>query len=287
MKINLVNVLMAIVVVGLIFRCQSKEFVTSEDGYQYKYIVKGEGKVPEEGEIVVYNMKYMNEKDSVLFESSEEEPALVQCNTAQWNSMGPLYKAFKMIKEGDSILIKIPTQTLFDESFRAAVPPSLDPEGQITFCIGAEEIRTQEEMEAKAMAASAEQLEKDIEIIEDYLEENNITAQSTESGLRYVIDVEGSGNYPKLGDSVKVHYTGTLLDGTKFDSSFDRNEPLNFPIGVGQVIPGWDEGIALLKEGGKGTLYVPSPLAYGSRGAGAVIAPNSVLKFDVELVEIE
>ena len=200
--------------------------------------------------------------------------------------MGPLYKAFQIIKEGDSVLIKIPTKTLFDESFRAPVPPSLNPDGFITFCIGASNIMTQEEMQAEAMAKSEEQLQKDIEIIDQYLAENNIDAQSTDSGLRYVIDVEGEGAYPTPGNNVSVHYTGTLLDGTKFDSSFDRNEPFEFSIGRRQVIPGWDEGIALLKTGGKGTLYIPSSLAYGDRGAGGMIPPNAVLKFDVELVEI-
>ncbi|MCL4152617.1 UNVERIFIED_CONTAM: hypothetical protein GTU68_011818 [Idotea baltica] len=142
-------------------------------------------------------------------------------------------------------------------------------------------------MQAESLAKSKGQLDKDISIIEDFLKENNIAAQSTESGLRYVLENEGSGESALPGDNVKVHYTGTLLDGTKFDSSYDRSEPLSFPLGRGQVIPGWDEGIALLKKGGKATLYIPSPLAYGPRGAGAVIKPNSVLKFEVELVDIE
>jgi FKBP-type peptidyl-prolyl cis-trans isomerase len=83
-----------------------------------------------------------------------------------------------------------------------------------------------------------------------------------------------------------VNYRGTLLDGTQFDSSFERNEPFTFTIGRRQVIMGWDEGIALMKAGGKGTLYIPSPMAYGERGAGGIIPPNSVLKFDVELIQI-
>lgn len=286
MNLRSLNSIIAIVVVGVLFGCQSEEFQVSEDGYEYKYVIKGSGELPQQGEIVVYNMKYMDEKDSVLFESSSDQPALVQCDSNQWNNGGPLYKAFNIIKEGDSILIKIPTKTLFEESFRAAIPPYLNPEGSITFCIGASNIMTQEEMQAEAISRGEEQLKDDIEIIEQYLAENNITAQSTESGLRYVIDVEGAGDYPQPGDNVKVHYTGTLLDGTKFDSSLDRNEPLEFAIGRMQVIPGWDEGIALLKPGGKGTLFIPSPLAYGERGAGGVIAPNSVLKFDVELVEV-
>lgn len=276
-----------VVAAVLFFGCQSEEFKVSEDGYEYKYVKKGSGELPAQGEIVVYNMKYVNEKDSLLFETSSEQPALIPCDSMQWNNAGPLFKAFNIIKEGDSILIKIPTKTLFAESFRSPVPPSLDPEGTITFCIGASKIMTQEEMQQEAIARGEKQLQKDIDVIDDYLAQNNITAQSTESGLRYVIDVEGTGDYPEPGDNVKVHYTGTLLDGTKFDSSFDRNEPINFAIGRGQVIMGWDEGIALLKKGGKGTLYIPSTLAYGERGAGGgQIPPNTPLKFDVELVEI-
>lgn len=193
----------------------------------------------------------------------------------------------KMIREGDSILIKIPTNVLFSESFRQPVPPTLNPEGEITFCIGAASIKTQGQMQAEALEQSKEQMDVDIEIIESYLAENNIMAQSTESGLRYVIENEGAGENPQQGDKVFVHYTGALLDGTKFDSSFDRDGPLDFNIGQGEVIMGWDEGIALLKPGGKGTLYVPSPMAYGPRGAGGAIGPNSVLKFDVELIKIE
>ncbi len=287
MNSKALNTIMTIVVVGMIFGCQSDEFQISEDGYQYKYITKGTGEVPKEGEIVVYNMKYMNEKDSVIFETTSDMPATIQCNMQQWDNTGALYKAFKIIKEGDSILIKIPTKSLFAESFRSPVPPFLDTLGNITFCIGASKIMTQEEMQAEAESKSKEQLDKDVDIIEDFLKENNIAAQSTESGLRYVIENQGTGEYPLPGDNVKVHYTGTLLDGTKFDSSYDRNEPLSFPLGRRQVIPGWDEGIALLKKGGKATLYIPSPLAYGPRSAGAAIKPNSVLKFDVELVDIE
>ena len=108
----------------------------------------------------------------------------------------------------------------------------------------------------------------------------------TESGLRYIILKEGSGDKPKPGNHVNVHYTGYLLDGTKFDSSVDRNQPFHFQLGVGQVIKGWDEGIALLSVGTKAKFIIPSNLAYGTRGAGGVIPPNATLVFEVELLEI-
>ena len=289
MRLKLVNIFMAIVVVGLGGACTSDKFETSEDGFQYRFVTEGPGDLPLDGEIVAINMKYFNEKDSVLFETTVGQPALIQCNTEQWNSAGPLFKAIQLLREGDSILVKIPTKSVYSESFRQPVPPSMDPEGEITFCIGIPYIRTEEEMRAEAEKQEEIQMEKDIEIIEAHLKEEDIEAQSTESGLRYVIDVEGTGSHPEPGQTVFVHYTGTLLDGTKFDASFDHNppEPLDFPIGQQQVIAGWDEGIALLKKGGKGTLYIPSPLAYGARARSEVIKANSILKFEVELVDIQ
>jgi len=109
----------------------------------------------------------------------------------------------------------------------------------------------------------------------------------TESGLRYQIIQEGNGAKAEKGKQVAVHYKGQLVDGTVFDSSYKRNEPIEFPIGVGQVIPGWDEGIQLLKVGDKARLVIPSHLGYGSRGAGGVIPPNATLIFDVELMNVK
>lgn len=109
---------------------------------------------------------------------------------------------------------------------------------------------------------------------------------TTSSGLQYKVTKEGAGPKPVKGDMVKVHYTGTLVDGTKFDSSVDRGEPLPLKLGVGMVIKGWDEGIALLNVGSKATLVIPGNLAYGERGSGKTIGPNETLVFDVELIEI-
>ena len=112
-------------------------------------------------------------------------------------------------------------------------------------------------------------------------------ATITESGLAYIMVKEGSGIQAENGKTVSVHYTGKLTDGTKFDSSLDRNQPIEFVLGQGRVIKGWDEGISYLKVGGKATFIIPSDLAYGERGAGGVIPPNATLIFDVELVDVK
>jgi FKBP-type peptidyl-prolyl cis-trans isomerase len=108
---------------------------------------------------------------------------------------------------------------------------------------------------------------------------------TTPSGLQYKIITEGHGKSPKATDTVLVHYRGTTIDGTEFDSSYKRNEPISFPLNG--VIPGWTEGVQLVKEGGKIQLFIPSNLAYGSRGAGGVIAPDSTLIFDIELLKVQ
>lgn len=122
---------------------------------------------------------------------------------------------------------------------------------------------------------------------EELLEELAAGFEKTESGLRYKVIQKGDGAKAEKGKTVSVHYKGSLTDGTVFDSSYKRNQPIDFPLGMGQVISGWDEGIALLQVGDKARFVIPPYLGYGDRGAGGVIPPNATLIFDVELVEVK
>jgi len=187
------------------------------------------------------------------------------------------------LRTGDKATMIIPFSLAFGaQGMRGYVPPfaTIAYDIEIVKVISAEEMKAKQESEAIKLAA------KEIDDLKKYIKENSITAQPTASGLYYIEEVAGNGTQAIAGKKVKVHYTGTLLNGTKFDSSVDRGQPFEFTLGQGQVIPGWDEGIALMKVGGKAKLIIPSRLGYGERGAGQQIPPNSTLVFEVELLEV-
>jgi FKBP-type peptidyl-prolyl cis-trans isomerase FklB len=163
---------------------------------------------------------------------------------------------------------------------------------------GDEALMTEEQMRTVMMnlanRVKAEQMEKqkqqgaeNIKAGEAFLAENSGKEGVTTlpSGLQYKVITAGEGKSPQKSDKVTVHYRGTLTDGSEFDSSYSRNKPASF--GVGQVIPGWTEALQLMKEGDKWEIYLPSKLAYGERGAGAKIPPNSTLVFEVELISVD
>ena len=143
-----------------------------------------------------------------------------------------------------------------------------------------EEFRTFEGSREKRMVEEKKKAEAELEKLAGGFDK-------TESGLRYQIIQKGTGKAAEKGKTVSVHYKGQLADGTVFDSSYKRNQPIDFSLGVGQVIKGWDEGIQLLKVGDKARFVIPSHLGYGSQGAGGVIPPNATLIFDVELMDVK
>lgn len=160
--------------------------------------------------------------------------------------------------------------------------PALKAE-EIVATLQALQTRKMEEMKAKAETAGAENKAAGDSFLVENKKRDGVT--TLESGLQYEVITAGSGESPKKEDKVKVHYHGTLIDGTVFDSSIDRGQPATF--GVGQVIKGWTEALQLMKVGDKWKVFIPSDLAYGERGAGGKIGPHSALIFEVELIDIE
>ena len=284
---------------------QQNTKVTTASGLEIQYAKKNDGKEKKQGDIVFLNMKYTTDTDSVMLDTKERGSMPMPYDSAQWKSAGAIYEAFDLLTQGDSITFSISAEELFVNTFKTEVPPEIKKGSNLKFYIGVEKILSEEDYLAEQKSqfagqfeqqfqsrisaikqSAAEQLKIDGDILDKYFSKNNIEAQTTESGLRYVITQEGTGPKAAAGDMLETHYHGTLLDGTKFDSSYDRGQPFPFRLREGRVILGWDEGFGLLNVGAKATLYIPSSLAYGGGGQG-VITANSILKFDVELLGIK
>jgi|694.fasta_scaffold56244_5 FKBP-type peptidyl-prolyl cis-trans isomerase len=237
-------------------------------------------------DVVTLNLKYITSKDSLVFDSWKMGKP-IQLKIAKSSFKGDLMDGLTLLTVGDSASFLINADSLFTKTFGAPRPAFIDSSSFLSFTVKVISTTTDAALKAEELKAEKENAMKENEIIAKYIADKQITPSKSSSGLMYIISEPGAGEQAQAGKTVKVHYTGRLLDGTKFDSSLDRNEPIEFKLGQGMVIKGWDEGIALLKVGGKALLIIPSDLAYGSRGAGGVIPPFSPLTFEVELVSVQ
>ncbi|MDF7809770.1 FKBP-type peptidyl-prolyl cis-trans isomerase [Hymenobacter sp. YC55] len=253
------------------------------------------------GKILAAHLQYRTAKDSLLFSTRKELMGMpAQLPLSEVKVRGGIEDAVALLQPGDSAVFRFNVDSVFAKSFRQPAPPFMKKAGNtMTVLAKAQKLMTQEEASAdqqkmmelakkKAEADAARLLQKDDLQIQAYLKKNNLTGLKTTGGTYYVVTKAGTGPKPQTGQTVSVLYKGTLLDGKVFDSSEKQGgKPISFALGVGQVIPGWDQGLAALTQGTKAILLIPSPLAYGSRGAGPDIPANAILRFDVELVEVK
>jgi FKBP-type peptidyl-prolyl cis-trans isomerase FkpA len=253
------------------------------------------------GQVLTVFMEFRTGRDSVLMSSRRMQPTAQPVALPPQPTPGGLEEALGLLLPGDSAVFRFPADTVFAKTFRQPVPPFIKRSGNtLTVLASARELLTMEQMMARQQQLQANmqkqaaqmavaQTVKDNALILAYLKKNHATAKKTAGGTYYIIKKAGTGLPPKKGQTVRVLYRGTVLStGKEFDSTAKRNnDPFSFVLGVGQVIPGWDQGIAMLTKGSKAVLLIPSPLAYGTRGAGADITPNTVLRFEVELLDFK
>lgn len=290
MKKSICLVAMSLLVSATIMSCGQKNpfpgYTPTETGLYYKQIVAGTGDKLEVGEIVTLRLAYYL-GDSLLFTTDNLPEAAVD-QVRESIFQGDLYEGLRMMHVGDSMSFMINADSTFRKQFHAPIIPEfVKPDVFLRWEVVVDDATTEEEFQQRKMEEMAAKQRQADEAFAAYLEANGIKTQPLESGLVYVCTKKGKGPKPGFKQKVKVHYTGKLLDGRVFDSSVERGEPIEFQLGVGQVIPGWDEGIALMSKGEKGILYIPAKLAYGARQAGELITPFSNLMFEVELVDFE
>ncbi len=294
--------------------CNSGGDFKKTHGFEYKIVRHGKGRLAKLGDVVSYQLiatvdtmdpgtKKMNTMElGNSYKQGRPQMARVQDvkQPGQYQSMFPLMSG------GDSAVLHISCDSILQTipaEQKMHLPSWLKSGNKIVVSLSMisvmtedeakkEQMAEQEKMQAEAKAKAEQQMPIDDKTLQDYFAKNNIKAQKTASGLYYTIQKPGSGEQITAGQTVSVKYTGKTLDGKVFDTNVDTSishhgDPLTFTVGQGQMIPGMDEGVALLKKGSKATLYMPSPLAYGERSPGPTIAPNSILTFEVEVTEVK
>ncbi len=278
--------------VFLLHSCQEKSYRQTESGLTYKFHESNKGENPSIDNIVKIDFSYRYPEDSVFFSSTQNDTrGYVQIIPSEYP--GDIYEALRMMSKGDSASFMFDASNFFTLTMASpSVPEFINPEDSIFVDIVMYDFFNEEEYEAYLQKQREEQMKVQEEAaldeskrLEEYLGEENIDVEPEESGLIIIMEEEGDGPKPVAGQTVKVHYTGMMLDGTVFQSSVERNEPIEFVLGQGQVIRGWDEGISKLNVGSKARLIIPSHLAYGDRARSELIQPFSTLIFDIELIE--
>lgn len=298
---NLNKIAIGLVLVAM--ACSSNERETPK-GIKFTMVREGEGRAGSPGEYVMLNMIFKDEKDSIWNDTrTMPVPMILQLREESQNNAG-FEEIVHMMKEGDSVTFQLTAKSLFEDTWEQPIPEGMNPEAKFTFYMGVKEVMSDlriREMEQEYIEKmNAEQLIIDGKKIEEHLAASDIDAQRTESGLRYLITKEGTGDAVAVGNEVSIDYAGYLLDGTLFDTSIEavakkeKGEsaggafgPLTLQAGSGQVIKGWDEAVLLMKKGTKMRVWIPSPLAYGPQARSAIIKPNSILVFDMELKDIK
>jgi FKBP-type peptidyl-prolyl cis-trans isomerase FkpA len=287
--------------------CKSGSDTKTIKGIEYSIIKDAKGKNAAIGDIVEFNLVAKCDTTVINDTWKQGHPAVNRVDSARNSS--DLMAIFPFLSAGDSavayiscdsILKSIPAEQL------SQVPTWMKKGKKITISLSVVSIKSEDdykkEMESKQAEEmrkmdeqKAQQLPVDDKILQDYFAKNNIKAEKTESGLYYTIQKPGSGAQIQKGQKVGMMYTGKTLDGNIFDSNTDGEvakknghdaKPLEFIVGMRQMIPGVDEGVALLKKGSKATLYLPSPLAYGPQSPSAAIPANAVMIFEVEIKEV-
>ncbi len=273
------------------YSCSNDGFKRTSDGLEYKIVEDVEGdRHPAKGDIVKLHIN-IHVGDSTLMNSytmNNNQP--FEFPVMDGNFKGDWLDGLSLLSAGDSAVFLVPVDSI-RKNAQGGLPPFVKDGDKMTYEVRLISVKSSKEMEDERKKANEQQLKTDDERLQAYFKENGLNPQKTESGLYYIIDKQGSGEQITEGKEVFVDYTGTSLEGVKFDSNtdpqFNHVEPFSFVTGRGMVIPGWDEGIQLLKKGSEARFFIPSTLAYGQRDMGPEIGKNAVLVFEVKVTDVK
>jgi FKBP-type peptidyl-prolyl cis-trans isomerase len=288
------QITLALMASTLWIACKNDSFKKLKSGLEYRIVDDKSGEP--KGAIGSYVSIDVTTviRDSVIF-STHQQGMPYESMVNEPATAGDIMGVMPFLTKGDSAIAKIAVDSLV---MGGQMPPFAKSGEIIEFRIKVRDVQSKEDFEKSMKEKEAKQAAADNQVIEDFIAKSGLTnVQKTESGLRYIITKTGTGANAQAGQTIKMKYTGRLLDGTAFDSNVDpkfgHTDPFTFTLGRRMVIPGWDEGIALLNKGAKATLIIPSTLAYGSQSMPGNanndkgIPANSSLTFDVEVLDVQ
>lgn len=263
-----------------------KGYQATDNGLYYRLFTNNGGENPQIGDLLELTMSCSVNDTVVILPLTKN--IIPMTEPSFWSDF---VEGFSMMHKGDSASFIVDIDSSFVNLFGYnTLPPQFSSTDIMRFEVRLDDFYPESEFRFRMIENIKKnypaETEKAVSELNAYLEKNGVVAQPTSMGLYYVKTQDGTGEKPSKGSTVKAHYTGYLLDGTVFDTSIERGEPIEFVLGVGQVIPGWDEGIAMMSKGEKAVLYIPYYLAYGDRDLG-VIPPFSNLVFEVELIDFK
>ena len=293
---------LAMMLMGTVCACTENNpypgYEKNQNGLYYQFFTQNAGEQPQVGDLLEVAISCMINDTTPLIPNTQN---IMQLQSPMFP--GDINEGLAMMHKGDSASFIVNIDYTFKYLFgQPTLPAEFNPTDVMRFEVKVKDFYPEKvyaqnfandvknrNAERMAMLQNdyPEETAKAAKDLANYLAKNGIVAEPTETGLYYVVTEPGNGEHPEVGKSVKMHYTGKLLDGTVFDSSVERGEPFQFVLGVGQVIAGWDEGVQLMTKGEKGVFYIPYYMGYGERQAGEQIVPFSNLIFEVELIDFE
>ncbi len=263
-----------------------KNIQFTPNGLMFKQNLDAPGRLAQVNDVIEIQFILRSSRDSILRNTFEEgTPVLTTLQNPRFR--GSLEEGLALMSAGDSTTFWINADSMFAKGIGANRPDFIDKGSFLRFDVKMLNTWTMDEYMKARELREMEARQREDRLLIEYMAKNGINAQMIDNtGIFYQQLQVGSGEQPKSGQRVRVHYTGKLINGKVFDSSVSRGEPFEFTVGVGQVIDGWDLGIPTMRVGEKGILLIPSYRGYGERGAGNTIPPGSILIFEVELLNV-
>lgn len=264
----------------------SEEFQTTTSGLEYKFIERNSNtRSVKVGDVIILSLKYTNENDSVIFESEAVDSNFKMRVAERSHRNGSIEEAYLMLNKGDSAIFKIDAENFYIYTQKRINIPDYVKAGQkLIFYIRIKDVLSGEDFISKHSDLYQHHLQQERSMIERFLMGVDFDIKRYESGLVHIVIDEGSGNTANLGQTVKIDYIASFIDGAPFDSSLDRNEPFEFRTGANEVIDGLEQAVLNMRIGEYALIIIPFRLAYGEERTG-IIPPFSTLVFEVELLD--